>query len=106
MDMKKIISALPFLLTALNCDAGTALCEIKVLDIQTGAKQTIEQEFELSGEPQQKHFYIPGSGYRYTLVFFSLDTGTALWTGDYVFENEWQRLRFGNDTMTIVEVSV
>ncbi|MBT3011227.1 MAG: hypothetical protein KME41_05815 [Candidatus Thiodiazotropha sp. (ex Lucina pensylvanica)] len=78
VDIKKIISALPFLLTAFNCEAGTALCEIKVLDIQTGAKQAIEQEFELSGEPQRKHFYLPDSGYRCTLVFFDLDSGTAL----------------------------
>ncbi|MEW8072817.1 MAG: hypothetical protein AB2826_20570 [Candidatus Thiodiazotropha sp.] len=74
--MKIIISALPFLLTAFNSEAGTALCEIEIQDIQTGANHTIEQEFDLSG--QRKHFNLPGSEYRCTLVFFGLDTGTAL----------------------------
>lgn len=46
--MKAITLAL--VLTALNCDTGTALCDKIVLDIQTGAKQTIEQAFELSGQ--------------------------------------------------------
>ncbi|MEW8318758.1 MAG: hypothetical protein AB2660_16560 [Candidatus Thiodiazotropha sp.] len=68
--MKAITLAL--ILATLNCEAGTAVCKIEIQDIQTGAKQTIEQNFDLTGQPQRKHFNLLNSEYRCTLVFFGL----------------------------------
>jgi hypothetical protein len=78
--MKTIIPALPLLLASMYCKAKTALCRIEIQNILTGAKQTIEQVFELSGNQpsQRKHFNITGSEIRCTLVFIGLGSGTAL----------------------------
>lgn len=62
------------------CWSDAVNCFVRIYDVVRDTKYTIQEEFNLpvkaSGET--KHFKLPGTTYKCSLIFYGLDSGTSL----------------------------
>jgi hypothetical protein len=76
----KLFAAFFILVLSTNCWADTALCTVEIENVSSNATYTLEHSFEYSSgaAAARKHFDLPGSEIKCTLVFGDLNSGTML----------------------------
>lgn len=78
--MYRLIVTLVLFAISVLCWSSEAGCVIRIYDVVSDTKYTIQEEFTLPVKRfgQTKHFDLPGTKYRCSLKYYGLDSGTSL----------------------------